>query len=174
MKLSINCGHTTTGAGYGAVSGKYKESDIVRAVGKELIRVLRAKGHTVHDSTVDSASSQNAYLKETVRLANSKDIDLFISLHCNASAAHTANGVEVHTYKGRKLDKAVHVCYELSLKGFRNRGIKDGSSLYVVKSTKAPAMLIELFFLDNKTDQTLYSNIGYKTIARAIANALEA
>ena len=173
MRISINCGHTKTGAGYGAVSGKYRESDIVRAVGKELIRVLKSKGHTVYDSTVDNASSHNTYLKESVRLANSKDIDLFISLHCNASASHSANGVEVYTYKGRKLDQAVHVCYELSLKGFRNRGIKDGSSLYVVKNTKAPAMLIELFFLDNSTDQTLYSKVGYRTIARAIANALQ-
>lgn len=172
MEIGVNCGHTETGAGYGAVSGKFKESDITRAVGKELIRVLRSKGHTVHDCTVDKASSQNAYLKESVRLGNVKDLDLFISLHCNASASHSANGVEVYTYKGRKLDQAVHVCYELSLKGFRNRGIKDGSSLYVVKNTKAPAMLIELFFLDNVTDQALYSKIGYKTLARAIANAL--
>lgn len=172
MRISVNCGHTKTGAGYGAVSGKFKESDIVRAVGKELIRVLKSKGHTVYDSTVDSASTQNAYLKGVVSKANSQDIDLFISLHCNASGSHSANGVEVYTYKGRKLDEAVHVCYELSLKGFRNRGIKDGSNLYVVKSTKAPAMLVELFFLDNVTDQTLYGKIGYKTIARAIANAI--
>ena len=172
MKISINCGHTMTGAGYGAVSGKFKESNITRAVGKELIRLLKAKGHTVYDSTVDKASTQNAYLKETVRLVNSKDIDLFISLHCNASGSHSANGVEVYTYKGKKLDQAVHVCYELSLKGFRNRGIKDGSNLYVVKNTKAPAMLIELFFLDNVTDQNLYNKIGYKTMARAIVNAI--
>ena len=172
MKISINCGHTMTGAGYGAVSGKFKESNITRAVGKELIRLLKAKGHTVYDSTVDKASTQNAYLKETVRLANSKDIDLFISLHCNASGSHSANGVEVYTYKGKKLDKAVHVCYELSLKGFKNRGIKNGSNLYVVKNTKAPAMLIELFFLDNVTDQNLYNKIGYKTMARAIVNAI--
>lgn len=172
MRISINAGHTKSGAGYGAVSGKFKESDIVRAVGKELIKVLKSKGHTVYDSTVDSASTQNAYLKGVVSKANSQDIDLFISLHCNASGSHSANGVEVYTYKGKKLDQAVHVCYELSLKGFRNRGIKDGSNLYVVKNTKAPAMLIELFFLDNVTDQTLYSKVGYRTMARAIANAI--
>lgn len=172
MRISINAGHTKSGAGYGAVSGKFKESAIVRAVGQELIRVLKSKGHTVYDSTVDSASSQNAYLKGVVSKANAQDIDLFISLHCNASASHSANGVEVYTYKGKKLDQAVHICYELSVKGFRNRGIKDGSSLYVVKNTKAPAMLIELFFLDNVTDQALYNKIGYRTIARAIANAI--
>lgn len=173
MKVSINCGHTKSGAGYGAVSGKYKESEIVRLVGKELIRLLKAKGYTVNDSTVDSAESQNAYLKETVRKANNSGADLFISLHCNASSNHTGNGMEVFTYKGRKLDKAVHICYELSKLGFKNRGIKDGSNLYVVKNTKAPAILVELFFLDNATDQSLYTKQGYRVIAKAIAEAFE-
>lgn len=172
MKISINCGHTKSGAGYGAVSGKYKESEIVRLVGKELIRLLKAKGHTVNDSTVDAAVSQNAYLSEVVRKVNIAEPDLFLSIHCNASANHTANGMEVFTYKGRKLDKAVHICYELSRLGFKNRGIKDGSNLYVIRNTTAPAILIELFFLDNATDQNLYTKQGYRVIAKAIAEAI--
>lgn len=172
MKISVNCGHTKSGAGYGAVSGKFKESEIVRLVGKELIRLLKAKGHTVNDSTVDSAVSQNAYLSEVVRKVNVAEPDLFLSIHCNASTTHTANGMEVFTYKGRKLDKAVHICYELSRLGFKNRGIKDGSNLYVIRNTTAPAILIELFFLDNSTDQNLYSKQGYRNIAKAIAEAI--
>ena len=50
--------------------------------------------------------------------------------------------------------------------------IEDGSHLYVVKNTKAPAILVELFFLDNKTDQTLYNKVGYAAIAKAIADAI--
>jgi len=172
MKISINCGHTKSGAGYGAVSGKFKESEITRLVGHELIRLLKAKGHTVNDSTVDAADSQNKYLSAVTRKVNIAEPDLFISIHCNASTLHTGNGVEVYTYNGRKLDKAVHICYELSRLGFKNRGIKDGSKLYVVKNTTAPAILIELFFLDNKTDQNLYTKLGYRGIAKAIAEAI--
>lgn len=172
--ISVNCGHTAISGkpGYGAVSGKYKESEITRLVGKEVIRLLRAKGHTVHNSTVDSASSQNAYLKSAVSKANASGASLFISLHCNASAAHNANGMEVYTWKGNKTDVAVRTCYELSLKGFKNRGVKDGSELYVIKGTKMNAILIEMFFLDSKTDQTLYNKLGAKGIAKAIANAI--
>lgn len=172
LRVSVNAGHTVKGPGYGAVSGSFKESQITRAVGNEVIRLLKAKGHTVHNSTVNYADSQNAYLKRVVEMVNDKDVDLFISLHCNASAAHTANGVEVHTYQGRKLDKAVKICDGLKVAGFRNRGIKDGTRLYVVRNTKAPAMLVELFFLDNKTDQELYKKLGYGTIAKAIVNAI--
>ena len=80
--------------------------------------------------------------------------------------------MEVHTYKGRKLTQAVDVCEAVSGLGFRNRGIKDGSGLYVVRNTKAPAMLVELFFLDNPTDRGLYSAIGCKRLARVIAEAV--
>lgn len=172
MKISINMGHTLTGAGYGAVSGKYKESEITRLVGNELIRLLKAKGHTVYNSTVDKAASSNAYLKEAVNKSNTQKPDLFISLHCNASSTHAGNGVEVYTYKGKKREQAIRVCYELSLKGFKNRGIKDGTKFYVVRCTTAPALLVEMFFLDNKTDQSLYEKLGYKGIAQAIANAI--
>lgn len=172
MRISINCGHTVKGPGYGAVHEGYKESQITRAVGNELISILRRAGHTVHNSTVNYADSQNAYLKRVVEMVNGKDIDLFVSLHCNASASHEGNGVEVHTYKGRKLTQAVDVCGAVSGLGFRNRGIKDGSRLYVVRNTKAPAMLVELFFLDNPTDRGLYSAIGCKRLARVIAEAV--
>lgn len=172
MRIAVNCGHTESGAGYGAVSGKYRESDITRMVGEELIRLLKSKGHTVYNCTVDKAESQNAYLKEVVRASNVNDPDLFISLHCNASGTHTGNGVEVYTYNGRKLDKAIRVCYEMSRLGLRNRGIKDGSKLYVVKNTTAPALLIEMFFLDNKTDQGIYTKYGYRGIAKAICEAI--
>lgn len=171
-KIAINCGHCLEGAGYGAVSGLYKESLITRQVGGELIRLLRAKGHTVYDCTVDSAASQNAYLKDVVMMANRTKADLFISLHCNASSSHAGYGAEVYTYRGKKRDQAVHVLYELSRLGFRNRGIKDGSAFYVVANTIAPALLIEMFFLDNRTDQTLYSKLGYKGIAKAISEAI--
>ena len=172
MKISVNCGHTASGAGYGAVSGKFRESEITRLVGKELMRLLKAKGHTVNDSTVDAADSQNGYLAAVTRKVNIAEPDLFISIHCNASVLHNANGMEVYTYAGRKHDKAVHICYELSRLGFKNRGIKDGSKLYVVRNTTAPAILVELFFLDNATDQNIYKKVGYTSIAKAIAEAI--
>lgn len=172
MKISINCGHTKTGAGYGSVYKSQKESEITRLIGNEVIKNLKAKGHEVNNSTVDKAASTNAYLKEAVRLANNSNSDLFISIHCNASTSHQGQGVEVYTWKGQKLIEGIKLCYELSLKGFKNRGIKDGSSLYVIKNTKMKAILIEVFFIDNETDLSIYNKTGYKEIAKAICNAL--
>ncbi len=172
MRISINAGHTKAGAGSGAEYKGFNEGDITRAVAKALTAKLRKRGHTVHNSTVDSATSQNAYLKKVCNLANQSGAELVISLHCNASAAHTGHGVECWTWKGRKVPVAVQICKSLASLGFKNRGIKDGSGFYVVKHTKATAVLVELFFLDNETDRALYKKHGVDNIAEAIASSI--
>lgn len=173
MKISINAGHTKTGPGYGAVYKGFNESEITRAVATELIKLLKAKGHTVYNSTVDQAETQNAYLKKTVQLANTSGSDLFISLHCNASSKHTGYGCECWTWKGQQITQAVKICHQLNKLGFRNRGIKDGRNYYVIKRTTMNAIIVEMFFLDNETDRKLYKSIGYKKIAEAIAKAID-
>ena len=172
IKISINAGHTVGGAGYGAVYKGFRESEINRAVTTALIPKLQTLGHTVHISTVDKATSTQAYLSQTVKSANKSGADLFLSIHCNASMAHTGHGVECWTYKGAQHTAAKRICANLSNLGFRNRGIKDGRNLYVVKHTIAKAILIELFFLDNYTDRKRYLELGADKIATAIAEAI--
>lgn len=172
MRISVNAGHTKTGAGYGAVYGGLKESEITRLVANEVIKQLKAKGHTVYNSTVDQAETQSAYLNRVVKLANTSGADLFISIHCNASAKHTGYGCECFTWKGQKVKEAVTICNQLNKLGFRNRGVKDGTKLLVIRKTKMTAILVELFFLDNETDRKLYKDIGAKKIAKAIVDSI--
>ena len=174
MRISVNAGHTKSGAGSGAIYKGFNESEIVRDVANALIKKLKEDGHTVHNSTVNKATSQREYLKEACRLANNSGAELFVSIHCNASASRKGYGVECWTWKGNKLQQAVNICENMAALGFRNRGIKDGRGLYVVKNTKAKAILVELFFLDNYTDRKLYLELGADRIAEAIATALKA
>lgn len=172
IKISINAGHTAAGPGYGAVYKGFRESEINRAVVAALIPKLKKLGHTVHNSTVDKASTNKAYLRQVVKAANNSGAELFISIHCNASTAHTGHGVECWTYKGTQHTAAKRICANLSSLGFRNRGIKDGRNLYVVRYTTAKAILVELFFLDNYKDRKRYLEIGPDKIAEAIAEAI--
>ena len=172
IKISINAGHTKTGAGYGAEYKGFRESEINRAVVTALIPKLKKLGHTVHNSTVDKAATNKAYLQQAVKSSNNSGAELFLSIHCNASTAHTGYGVECWTYKGAQHTEAKQICANLSSLGFRNRGVKDGRNLYVVKNTYAKAILIELFFLDNYTDRKLYIELGADKIAQAIADAI--
>lgn len=167
MKIGINCGHTLNGPGSGA-TGIINESAETRAVGNALMSLLRSNGHEVTNCTIDKASSQSAYLKEAVNLANNKTLDYFISIHFNAGGGQ---GVEVYTYKGQRFTDALEVCANISGLGFKNRGVKDGTGLYVVNKTKAKAMLIECCFVDTE-DANKYKQLGAQKVAEAIYKAI--
>ncbi len=172
MTIGINCGHTASGPGSGAV-GIINESEHTRLVGQALISLLRTAGVTVIDCTIDHANTQDEYLSAAVALANRQDLDWFISIHFNASKTRDGHGVEVYTYKGRQYQDALDVCANVADLGFTNRGVKSGSGLYVIRKTKAKSMLIECCFCDNQHDIDTYSAAGgAEAVAKAIYKAI--
>lgn len=169
MKIGINCGHTVSGQpGCGAV-GFINESDETRNVGYKLMEYLKSAGHTVVGCTNDKAASTNENLSKIVAMANAQPLDLFVSIHFNAGRG---KGTEVYTYGGKEHAEALNILKNMSKLGFTNRGVKDGSSLYVVKRTNAKAMLIEVCFVDTKSDVELYEQRGADAVAKAICNAI--
>lgn len=172
MTVGINCGHTASGPGSGAV-GIINESEHTRLVGQALMGLLRAAGINVIDCTIDWANTQNEYLAAAVALANRQDLDWFISIHFNASKYRNGHGVEVYTYEGRQYQDAIDVCVNIASLGFANRGVKAGSGLYVIKKTKAKSMLIECCFCDNQQDIDTYRAAGgAEAVAKSISRAI--
>lgn len=172
MVIGINCGHTLEGSGMGAV-GVIRESEHTRLVGNILMKMLTDAGVSVVNCSVDRAASQEAYLEKTVKIANQSSLDLFISIHFNASKEHRAQGTEVYTYEGKKHSVATSICTHLEKLGFSNRGVKDGSGLYVIRRTKAKALLIEVCFCDSERDVELYERMGaQETVAHVIYEAI--
>lgn len=167
MKIAINCGHTLSGAGSGAI-GILNESIETRNIGNALINKLKNGGHKVYNCTIDKAVSQNAYLAQVVEAANRQDLDYFISIHLNAGGG---KGTEVYTYEGRQYQDALEVCKNIAELGFSDRGVKAGTGLYVIRKTKAKAMLIEVCFVDSE-DANRYIKVGADRIAEAIYKAI--
>lgn len=168
MHICLNAAHTLEGKGSGAV-GYLNESLEARKVVNAIKRYLELKGHKVTINNVDKAASQNAYLKQVVKGANKSKCDLFVSIHFNAGKG---TGSECYTWKGNKLSPAVGVCEELNKLGFRNRGVKDGSELYVIKKTNMAAVLVEVCFVDSLIDYTLYNKVGVASVAQAITRGI--
>ncbi len=167
--LGVNDGHTLNGVGSGAV-GRIKESEHTRLVGNEVRALLRERGNTVYNCTIDYASTTNESLALVVEQANREDLDWFIALHFNAAGGR---GVEVYTYEGRQYQDALDVCNNISkVLDIPNRGVKEGTGLYVIRKTKAKSMLIEVCFVDSD-DADKYLEVGYKTVAKAIVDALD-
>ena len=169
MRIGLNAGHTLSGPGCGT-SGAIVEGIETRRVCNRLTEMLKTSGVDVVPCTVDKAASQDAYLQQAVNMANRTDLDYFISIHFNNDKARKGHGVEVYTYKGRQYPDAVEVCEYIAALGFTNRGVKEGSGLYVIRKTKAKSMLIEVCFV-NDPDASNYQE-KFEQICAAIAYAL--
>ncbi len=165
MRIVVNAGHTKSGKGTGA-NGFLNESKETRKIAFELMKLLAASNHEVIPAVYDKSSDN---LKEAVTISNNKNADLFLSIHLNAGGGQ---GCEAYTWRGQQVPQAVKVCNYLKKLGFKNRGVKDGSGLYVIKNTRATAVLIEICFCDNKADADLYNALGVNKIAQAIYNAI--
>ena len=177
MKIGIDFGHTLSGEGTGAVGCGYKEQDLTRSLGKEVVNYLEKEGHKVYNCTVDKASTNSLQLKGRVDKANKESLDLFVSIHFNAcvndiigNGKTTGTEVLVYSLSGKSTEYAKRVCENISKLGFKNRGVKS-SNAYVLKNTKAPAMLIETCFIDDKDDMDIYLK-SPKLVAKAIAEGI--
>lgn len=168
MKIGVNCGHTVSGTtGCGAI-GYIDESIETRVVGRKVMSLLKEMGHTVFDCTNDYAASVSSNLTQIVEMANKQPLDLFVSIHFNSGGGR---GVEVFTYGGVQHNEAVNVCKNIESLGFKNRGVKDGSSLAVVRRSDAKSMLIEVCFVDTE-DANEYKRIGADKFAKAICSGI--
>jgi N-acetylmuramoyl-L-alanine amidase len=92
--IVIDPGHG--GKDPGATGGRgTREKDVNLAAALELVRVLKERG----DFDVLLTRDEDVFipLSERSDLANSKNADLFVSLHCNAASNRRENGFEVYS-----------------------------------------------------------------------------
>lgn len=176
MRFNIHAGHNPDGMTACGAIGIIKESNEARNVKDRLIAILRNDGHIVYDCTCNNGTSQNDVLKKIVHKCNEYTVDLDISIHFNAGADDEkgngrTTGVEAFVYdiKTSAWGYADKICKAVADIGFKNRGVKVNKSLYVLKNTKAPALLIECCFVDDKDDINIYSA---EKMAKAIAEGL--
>lgn len=149
--LDYGHGGSDPGAGY---QGRQEKTDTIK-MGKLVAAELRR-----HGVQVDETRKGDEYvsLQDRVKFANKKDYNYFVSFHRNAFIPEKAHGVETWTsnpasWKSTKLAKSIQE--SLVGVGFNNRGVKE-KNFYVVRWTKAPAVLIELGFIDHTIDNQIY------------------
>ena len=163
-KIFINPGHCV-GVDPGACGNGLQEADVVLKVGGLVEKYLQAVGLVTKVFQYDG-------LSEICFDSDSWGADLFISIHCNA-ANSAAKGTETFycngSTKGEKLASAIQNQIIKSLHTV-DRGIKTDFQ-YVTGHTKAPAILVEMAFIDNPADAKLLAE-KFDDFARAIARGV--
>ena len=164
MKIGINAGHTLKGHGTGA-NGFLSETRENRRIKEKLIKLLEKIGHKIIDCTIDESTND---LKDAVIKANNANVDLFCSIHLNAGGG---NGTETYIYKkggdAEKIAKKMNLLVSRSC-NFNDRGIKE-ANFYVLKHTKAPAILLEVCFVDSIEDK---EKLNDELVAKAIVQSI--
>lgn len=178
MKFNIHAGHNPKGKVACGAVGLIDESTEARNVKDKVIQYLRKSGHTAYDCTCNNGTSKNDVLKKIIEKCNSNNVDLDVSIHFNSGANDKkgndkSTGVEVLIYsnESKAKDEAQRICNKLAEIGFKNRGVKVRDDLYVLRKSKAPALLIEVCFVDDADDVDIYLD-NVDNISKAIAEAL--
>ena len=178
-KYNSHAGHNPSGKVACGAVGLLDESKEARLINKEVIRLLKAEGHTVYNCTVDNGKNQKDVLVKIATKCNSHKVDFDFSIHLNSGRKDkkgdgSIGGFEVYvtgTDKG-KGEVASRIRKNMKALGFKDRGTKKTSGLYILNNTDAPALLLEICFVDDKDDVNLYKKVGYKKIAEAIVKGI--
>jgi N-acetylmuramoyl-L-alanine amidase len=164
-RIVISSGHGKHVSG--AVGYIDEHQEAVRVVDRAA-QFMREAGVdvTTYEDTV--STSQNENLNRLVDFHNSRERQLDISIHFNAYDG-SGHGTECLYVTQEEL--ADDVSAAIASCGFTNRGPKYRSDLFLLNSTSAPAILVEVCFVDSQTDVALYQT-GFDAVCRALAETI--
>lgn len=170
--IVIDAGHG--GRDPGAVGSLIQEKVVNLTTALKLQKELEKQGFKVY---MTRSKDEYVNLYDRAGMANGLGAALFVSIHANASASSSANGVEV-LYSNDSMSGGKGLATEIQNEMIRalratDRGVVKRTNLVVLRETVMPAVLVELGFLTNAAEQNKLLNDSYlQTSAEAIARGI--
>ncbi len=197
LVIVLDPGHggDESGAAYNGYLEKDLNLQIALSAAAQLRKYENVEVYLTREDDLQDKEGHHLFLKERVDFAQSVGADIIISIHNNASEAHTSQGSELYvtlhsSYREEQTVLGNRILEALTAFGLENRGVMtrvctDGEKYdngedadyysiinYAVKA-HFPGMIIEHGFMDNSSDQTILVNhlteLGVSD-ANAIAN----
>lgn len=174
----LDAGHDASNLANRSPDSTYYEHEFCLDMAKRMGAHLRRCGVTVAETRPDGAA---VTLSERCAIANNiKNLNLFVSLHSNAAAGSSwssARGWSAYLYgaggEREQAAKAILARVRETGAAVRSTPIVYDPSLYVLKHTAAPAVLIEHAFHTNEADvENLRSDDWRAAMAEAQARGI--
>ena len=214
-KIIIDPGHGGKDPGAIGKTG-LMEKDVNLDIAKRIRKLLMQQGMEV---IMTRETDEFVSLAERSHIANSKDADIFISIHANANRVSRINGFEIYCLsekiddssrafsaaknadpdikdasffrptleikailwdliftqnRAASIELAHYICHLVNDNlDIKVSGLKD-AGFQVLKTTRMPAILIEIGYLSNNYEERMLNNSFYRQqIAEAIALGIE-
>lgn len=157
----------------------WRESEINLGVALMVRDILEQNNVTV---VMTRETDETVELTTRAPFANEKQTALFVSIHTNSFAGEAANGIETWgtletsaTYAGvTDKDLAENIQNAVIARtGANPRGIKDTTTLAVIRGSIMPSVLIEVGFISNTKERELMFSDDYRRkLAEGIAEGI--
>lgn len=173
MRICVSVGHSILRNGSCTSStGIINEYSYCKVLAPYVKKALEKDGHIVDvvicpERVFESQLEEQSY---KIPRINKIEYDLVMELHLN-NYNTKAKGTTV-LYKSKKGREFAEKIQESLSSAFINRETTQKKNLYMLNKTKAPAVLLEMFFDDNKIDCNTAKNLGLTGMANLIAKAL--
>lgn len=160
IKIFIDQGHNPSGFNAGAEGFSQREQDITYEVGMMVADLLREDPRfevRVSRNTPDTVlgTSNATSLAARTSAANRWPADYFVSIHANANVNPSINGTEVYVYRQNTQSYwlAQHILHAIVREtGTRDNSVRTNNTLFVLRTTRMPAVLVELAYISNEED----------------------
>jgi len=166
----VDAGHG--GKDPGTMVGGTYEKNIDLQVARKVASLLSQQGINV---VMTRDNDEFIELEERADIANSRDADLFVSIHSDSAPDRSISGYTLYVAGDASRDAyqaAQAVSAAMSRTGSHTRGIREADYKVLVQ-TRCPAVLIELGYLSNFTDSRhLQDNAFQARLAQAIASGI--
>ena len=150
----------------GGADGIINEVVEARKVVKQVVKYLKELGETVYEFHDDTSKTQAENLETIVKYHNSKNRDEDYSVHFNAGGGE---GTEVLHYGEKTKAKAAALSKVIAeALDIKDRGPKERPNLRFLNGTEEEGLLIEVCFVDSKSDVEKYRK-NFDKMCRAIA-----
>ncbi|SIT82816.1 SH3 domain-containing protein [Edaphobacillus lindanitolerans] len=158
LTIVVDAGHGGNDRGTTGIRGT-DEKDLTLPTAELLAAKLSAAGA---DVIMSRDNDRYVGLRKRVAISNQTGADAFISLHYDATHDHSVDGFTTYYLNRNQLDLAEAVHSGLAGEmDFRNRGVQKGNFL-VLRENRQPAILIELGFLSNLSEERRVADPAFR------------